>query len=271
MSAGDSFDKAWESLTAKSVGIGLLGCGFILDTFHVPVLKQLGDSVELVAVSGRDEAKVELFRKRWGIKKSYSGENSIEKLCANPDVDVVVIALPNHLHLKAIETAAENHKNVICEKPLARNAGEAQMALNAVRRYGAIDCYAENQVFIPQVVKASQMIRDGALGELTCVRSREAHSGPHSQWFYETDRAGGGVLLDMGCHSIEVARRLIGAKPLAVDAWCATLLHNIKIEDNSLVLVKYEGECLSQCENSWTTKGGLDIRLEVYGTEGLDR
>jgi predicted dehydrogenase len=255
-------------LTESTINLGLLGSGFILDGFHLPVLKQLGQSVNLAAVAGRDQAKAQEFRKRWGIGRAYSGENGIEKLCSDPEVDVVLVALPNYLHLKAIESAAENHKHLICEKPLARNAKEARMALSAVQRYGVLDCYAENQIFIPQVAKASKMIRDGALGKLTCVRSREAHSGPHSKWFYDPERAGGGVLLDMGCHSVEVARKLIGTKPLAVDAWCATLLHEIKSEDNSFVLVKYEGECLSQCENSWTTKGGLDIRLEVYGTDG---
>jgi predicted dehydrogenase len=122
-------------------------------------------------------------------------------------------------------------------------------------------------LFIPQIVKARGLIRDGALGKLTGIRSREAHSGPHSAWFYDEEKSGGGVLLDMGCHSIETARNLIGSKPLSVDAWCATLHHPVKIEDNSLVLVKYD-ECLSQCENSWTAKGGLDIRFEIYGTEG---
>jgi len=257
-----------ELTTLTPLKIGLLGNGFILDTFHVPVLRNLGQSVELTAVAGRDPGKVEIFRKRWGIRTGYSGEDCIEELCSNPEVDIVIVALPNYLHLKAIQSAAENHKHVICEKPLARNAKEALDALNIVQRYGVIHCYAENQLFIPQVVKSRQLIRDGALGKLTGVRSREAHSGPHSAWFYDAEKAGGGVLLDMGCHSIETARNLIGSKPVAVDAWCATLQHKIAIEDNSLVLVKYEGECIAQCENSWTTKGGLDIRLEIYGTEG---
>jgi predicted dehydrogenase len=250
------------------VSVGLLGSGFVLDVSYLPVLKQLAESVDLAAVAGRDAAKVEAFRKRWDIRRSYSGEGNVEKLCSDPEIDVVIVALPNYLHLKAIQSAAENHKSIICEKPLARNAKEALNALNAVQRYSVLHCYAENQVFIPQVVKARQLIRDGALGKLTCVRSREAHSGPHSAWFYDPDKAGGGVLLDMGCHSIEVARNLIGSKPLAVDAWCATLEHKTTLEDNSLVLMKYEGECLAQCENSWTTKGGLDVRLEIYGTEG---
>ena len=254
-------------MTLAHLRVGLLGSGFILDTFHLPALKSIGESVDVVAVAGHDPGKVEAFRKRWGIRKSYVGEDRIEKLCSDQEVDVVVVALPNYLHLKAIESAAENHKHIICEKPLARNAKEALNALNAVQRYGVLHCYAENQVFIPQIVKARGLIRDGSLGKLTGIRSREAHSGPHSAWFYDGDKAGGGVLLDMGCHSIETARNLIGSNPQAVDAWCATLQHPIKIEDTSLVLVKYEG-CLSQCENSWTTKGGLDIRCEIYGTEG---
>ena len=247
--------------------VGLLGSGFILDTFHIPVLQELGESVNIAAVAGRDPGKVESFRKRWRIRRAYAGEDRIERLCSDPEVDAVIVALPNYLHLKAIESAAENHKHIICEKPLARNAKEALDALNVVQRYGIVHCYAENQLFIPQIVKARELIRNGALGKLTGVRSREAHSGPHSAWFYEGEKSGGGVLLDMGCHSIETARNLIGSKPLAVDAWCATLQHPIKIEDNSIVLVKYE-ECLSQCENSWTAKGGLDIRFEIYGTEG---
>ena len=252
----------------KTVNVGLLGTGFILDTMHLPVYNLLGESVNVVAVGGREEGKVESFRKRWGIKKGYHGPNCIDKLCSDADVEVVDVSIPNDLHLDAIRSASENHKHVICEKPLARNGVEATEALELVRRNGVLHCYAENQLFIPQIAKARQIIRDGTLGKITWIRSREAHSGPHSRWFYDRNRAGGGVLLDMGCHSIEVARKLLASKPIAVNAWTATLFHHIESEDNSLVLVKYDDGALSQCENSWTAKGGLDIRLEVYGTEG---
>jgi len=248
--------------------LGLLGTGFILDSYHLPIFNLLRESVSVVAVAGSEEGKVESFRKKWGIMRGYHGAGAIDRLCSDQEVDVVDVSIPNNLHLHAISSAAENHKAVICEKPLARNGGEAAKALDAVRRYGVIHCYAENQIFIPHVAKARQIIRGGALGKITWIRSREAHSGPHSAWFYDLDRAGGGVLLDMGCHSIEVARNLLQSKPMAVDAWTATLSHKIKSEDNSLVLVKYTDGALSQCENSWTAKGGLDIRLEIFGTEG---
>jgi predicted dehydrogenase len=224
--------------STKTVNVGLLGTGFILDTSHLPVYNLLGESVNVVAVGGREEGKVESFRKRWGIRKGYHGPNCIDKLCADSDVDVVDVSIPNDLHLDAIRSACENHKHVICEKPLARNSEEATEALELVRRYGVLHCYAENQLFIPQIAKARQIIREGTVGKVTWIRSREARSGPHSTWFYDRNRAGGGVLLDMGCHSIEVARNLLDSKPVAVNAWTATLFHNIESEDNSLVLVK---------------------------------
>ncbi len=77
------------------------------------------------------------------------------------------------------------------------------------------------------------------------------------------------MLSDMGCHTIEAVRYLVNKKkPTEVAAWTATLVHKIKGEDNSLVLLKFEDGSLGQCENSWSAKGGFDVRVEVYGSDG---
>jgi predicted dehydrogenase len=193
-----------------------------------------------------------------------------EQLCKDPSVDAVIVALPNDLHLPAITLAAENHKDLICEKPLARNMKEAEQALAVARRYGVIHCYAENQIFSPQFVRAGGLVRDGAIGKVTWIRSREAHSGPHSGWFWDVKRAGGGVMLDMGCHSIEATRYLFGKKnkPTSVSGWTATLVHKTKAEDNSLVVAKYAGGAIGHSENSWSARGGVDVRFEIFGSEG---
>jgi predicted dehydrogenase len=251
----------------RPVRVGLLGTGFILNDFLIPALKATSEA-EIVAVAGRKEATVEDFGRRWGIKTRYHGRNSIERLCKSPSVDVVLVALPNDLHLPAISVAAENHKHLICEKPLGRNSAEAEKALDAARRYGVLHSYGENQIFMPQVVRARELIRSGAIGKPVWIRSREAHSGPHSRWFWDAERAGGGVMLDMGCHSVEVIRNLFGKKPKAISGWKQTLVHDTNVEDNSLVLVRHEGNVLGQSENSWSAKGGLDIRIEIYGSEG---
>lgn len=233
----------------------------------MPALREI-DHTEVVAVFGRTEAGTEAFAKHWGIPRTYYGEGGLEAICSDPSLDIIDIGLPNFLHSKAATLASENHKTVICEKPLGRDASEAKEMLDPARRYGVRHCYAENQVFMPKARYSMDLIQQGRLGRITSVRSREAHSGPHSPWFMQKSSSGGGVLLDMGCHTIELTRRLIGKRPEAVCAWTGSFAHRIDVEDNSVVLIRYEGGELAQCENSWSAKGGLDVRFEVYGTEG---
>jgi len=251
----------------KKVNIGVLGYGFVQSTFHLPCYREIPES-NVLALGGRQSEVAKETAQRFNIRKVYSGEDFIEKLCSDPEIDIVDIGLPNFLHQKASEMAAENGKHIICEKPLARSVTEAKVMLDAVEKHRVIGCYAENQVFIPQIIRAKEMIEGGAIGRVFWIRSREAHFGPHSAWFWDPDLAGGGVLMDMGCHSAEVARYLIGKKPVEANAWGATLVHETKAEDNSLALVRYEAGELSQSENSWAAHGGLDIRLEIYGSEG---
>jgi len=249
------------------VNIGVLGYGFVQSVFHMPCYKEIPEA-NVVAVGGRRNGSVKEFGRTWKIRRTYSGDDFVEKLCADPDVEVVDIGLPNFLHKKAALLAAESGKHVICEKPLARSRDEATTMLEAVEKAGVIDCYAENQVFIPHIMRAKELIERGAIGNIFWIRSREAHFGPHSGWFWDTELAGGGALLDMGCHSIEVARYLINKKPTKAWAWGATLVHETTAEDNSLALVEYEGNELGQSENSWAAHGGLDLRFEIYGSDG---
>jgi len=251
----------------KRINVGVLGYGFVQSTFHLPCYNEIPDA-KVLAIGGRRKEMAEKIAKKFGIEKIYAGKDFIESLCSDPDIDVIDIGLPNFLHRKAAEIAAENGKHVICEKPLARNIDEAKAMTEAVEKYGVIGCYAENQVFIPQIIRAKEMIENGAIGDVFWIRSREAHFGPHSAWFWNPELAGGGVLMDMGCHSVEVTRYLLGKKPVEANAWGATLVHDTKGEDNSLALIRYEDNELGQSENSWAAHGGLDLRYEIYGSDG---
>ena len=251
----------------RKMNVGLIGCGFIHNVYHMPAFRAIPEA-SVVAACAATREEVEPFADRWGIRKRYSGPDGIEQLCTDSEVELVDVGLPNFLHLPAARAAAENHRHVICEKPLARTVKEADEMLALARRYGVIHCYAENQVFMPQMVKAKEFVNKGALGKLFWVRSREAHFGPHSKWFWDVDLAGGGVLMDMGCHSIEVGRYLIGRRPVSACAWISTFVHDTRAEENSLVMVKHEGSELTQAENSWAAHGGFDLRMEMYGSEG---
>ncbi len=251
------------------VRLGVLGSGFVVSTFHLPSLREV-PGAEVVAVGGRRQGPVEELVRSFGVRRGYWGDSFVEKLCRDPEIDTVLICLPNFLHLEATRLAAENGKNVVCEKPLGRTAEEAREMLGLVERHRVLHGYAENQVFAPHITRVKELIERGALGRVFWVRTREAHFGPHSDWFWDPALSGGGSLLDMGCHSVEVARYLIGDEPLQVMGWGATLVHGARTraEDNSLAIVRYRGGQIGQSENSWAAHGGLDLRYEVYGSEG---
>jgi len=249
------------------VRIGLLGCGFVA-TFYMQGLSEVPGQ-EVVAVYGRDTAKANAFADRWGIP---AVSDDMAAVCGRADVDMLLIALPNNMHLEAVRLAAAHGKHVVCTKPLGRNADEARRMLEAVRAAGVLHGYAETEVFSPAVIRAKNLIDEGAIGRVLTVRSREAHAGPHAPHFWDAAEAGGGALLDMGCHTIEAARYFIGkeVKPVEVLAWGDTLVHKDKTtaEDNAVVLLRFENGALGQSELSWTARGSLDLRNEVFGSEG---
>jgi predicted dehydrogenase len=251
----------------KKVKIGILGAGLVTNTFHMPAFQEVEEAEVVAAFSQRKEVAEE-FGKRWKVPKTFHGEDGLEKLCADPDVDLVDIALPNNCHLAATEIAAEHHKSIICERPLARDEQEAKQMLDAVKKHGVLHFYAENQVFLPQIARAKDLIERGMLGQIFWIRCRETQLGQRSSWFWDPATSGGGALLDLGSHSVEIARYMIGKRPVSVLGWASKLVHSTIGEDNGLALVKYEGSELSQTESSWVTRGGLEIRIEVYGGNG---
>ncbi len=250
----------------KAHRIAMLGTGLIGDFYTMTLQRgRPRDTVELVY--SRSEERGEAFKERWGIPRSTT---SIAEACADPDIDTVVVGLPNHLHLEAIRAAAENGKNILCTKPLARNAAEAKQILDIVAEHQVFAGYLEDLVYTPKSLVAQKSVRDGAVGDVLWVRSRETHPGPHSAWFWDEAKAGGGAIIDLGCHTIEIGRSFIGKdnRPVEVFCWMDTLVHPITAEDNAIALVRYESGAIGQFEVSWSFRGGMDLRDEVAGTEG---
>jgi predicted dehydrogenase len=155
-------------------------------------------------------------------------------------------------------------------KPLGRDAGEAKRILDKVEAAGVFAGYLEDLAYTPKTLKAISAVQNGAIGDVTWVRSRETHPGPHSAWFWDKDQAGGGAIVDLGCHCIEIIRNFVGKdnRPVEVMCWADTLVHPIRAEDNAICLIKFESGAVGQFEVSWTFRGGMDLRDEVAGTEG---
>ena len=182
----------------------------------------------------------------------------------------MVVGLPNFLHEEAVALVAQAGKAVLCTKPLGRTAEEARRMLETVEQAGVFAGYLEDLCYTPKTLKAVASVRAGAIGDVTWVRSRETHPGPHSAWFWDGRLTGGGAIIDLGCHCIEIIRNFVGKGNRPVEVLCHTdtLVHPIADEDNAVALIRFESGAIGQFEVSWTFRGGMDLRDEVAGTHG---
>ena len=246
--------------------ISMLGTGLIGDFYTMTLHGQRSRDRVRVAYS-RSEDRGAAFRGRWGIPESTT---DLSAAINHPDTDVVVVALPNHLHEEAVTAAAREGKGILCTKPLARTAAEAKEILDVVEKAGVFHGYLEDLVYTPKTLKALESVRRGAIGRVLWTRSREAHPGPHSAWFWTKELSGGGAIVDLGCHTIEIGRSFVGkdVRPVEVVCWGATQVHPIEAEDSAVALVRYASGAVAQFEVAWTFRGGMDLRDEVSGTEG---
>ncbi|WP_316814405.1 Gfo/Idh/MocA family oxidoreductase [Pedobacter heparinus] len=246
--------------------IAMLGAGFI-GQFYADALHGQRGRDRISVVYSRTEETAVNFAKKYDVAHWTT---SMEEAIHHEETEIVIISLPNNLHEAAVLACAKAGKGVLCTKPLGRNAQEAKRMLDAVEKAGIFHGYLEDLCYTPKFLKANHSVHQGSLGRILWVRSREAHNGPHSDWFWNKDKSGGGAILDLGCHCIEIARNFIGkkVKPVEVMCWAATQVKPIDAEDHAIGLVKYENGAVGQFEVSWNFRGGMDLRDEVMGTEG---
>ena len=235
---------------------------------------------------------------------------TVAALAASPEIDAVWICGPNDTrleHMRALHRAAGERRGalraVACEKPLARTLAEAREMLRLAEEAGLNHGYLENQVFAPAVQRGKEIVwRRGVPsgGRPYLARAAEEHSGPHAPWFWRGDRQGGGVLLDMMCHSVEVARHLLTAPdqgrdsltPLNASATIASLkwtrpeyaerlraamgpavdYARQPAEDFARGTVAFRDQqgatVLAEATTSWSYVGpGLRLQLELLGPE----
>jgi predicted dehydrogenase len=289
--------------------IGLLGSGFIAN-FHLQALLGVRDAQVGGVFSPTRPHREALANIANGMElgpcKAYG---SVEELVASEEVDAVWILGPNDTrvdHMRAISQAMEGGTSLLgvaCEKPLARNLAEAREVLRLAEEAGLNHGYLENQVFSTAVQRGKDVIwRRGvpAAGRPYLARASEEHSGPHAPWFWLGERQGGGVLSDMMCHSVEVARYLLtepgkcreSLKLKSANATVANLkwtrpryAEQLKremgpeidyvshpAEDFARGTLTLEGEAgetvMIEATTSWSYVGpGLRIQLELLGPE----
>jgi predicted dehydrogenase len=248
--------------------VAILGAGFISE-IHLESYHRFIPEAEVVAVYARNADKAKEFAAKHHIPKWYT---DVDTLIKESDCEIVDICLPNFLHADACIKAAKAGKHIIIEKPLAVTLEEADAMIDACKKANVKLMYAEELCFAPKYERVRHLVKEGAVGEVYMLKQSEKHSGPHTDWFYDINLAGGGVLMDMGCHAMEWFRWMLGnAKAKSVYASMNTVYHKdrTKGEDNSVVIIEFENGVTAVAENSWAKHGGMDDRSEVHGTGGV--
>ncbi len=246
--------------------IAMLGSGFIA-RFYATSLHAQRRKDFIYTVYSRNIDNAKRFAEDYQLQHFT---DDMTEAINHPEVEVVLISLPNHLHLLAVEACVRARKHVLCTKPLGRTAAEARRMLHQVEAAGIFAGYLEDLCYTPKFLKSLTSIKEGSIGRVLWTKSREAHPGPHSDWFWDKEKSGGGAIIDLACHCVEISRNFIGKeiRPLEVMCWADTQVHPIEAEDHAIGLVKYANGAIGQFEVSWTFRGGMDLRDEVVGTEG---
>jgi predicted dehydrogenase len=258
--------------------VGIIGCGGISHA-HVRGWSAIPNKARVVAVADVSEQSAETVSTMVGGARVFK---DYRDLLASGEVDAVDICLPHHLHRGAIVAAAAAGKNVMCEKPLCLTLAEADEIRQAVESSGVTFMSAHNQVFLPTVAAAKQLLQDGLLGQIYKVYSSDCFVHPQTRlseeekrtvgrtWRSSKETMGGGELIDTGYHPTYRLLYLAGSEPVEVVAQTARFrLHHWEEEDTAEVMLRFASGAFGQILSSWAMPNPLgDYYFCVLGERG---
>lgn len=259
--------------SSEPVRFAIVGGGVMSDN-HARALAAAPDA-ELVAVAdyprerGGRPGRGAALAQKYGVSR-YSAD--YRQLLDDPAVEALIVVLPNALHAEVALQAVDAGKHVVIEKPLCLLLDDADRLIARAAERGVIVGYAEELPYCPRFLRARELVDKGAIGELFYVKQVEAHSGPYSDWFFDPMMAGGGALMDMGCHSIEYARWMFGKRPVRrVTARMGAYLHRARgpLDDHVVVQLEWDGGQTALLESGWALHGGMESTSRLQGTRGV--
>ena len=251
----------------RRVGVGLIGSQFV-SAIHAEALRACAQA-EIRAVASPTAAHAQAFAERFSVPRHFT---DYRRLLEMPEIELVVVGTPNDTHARIALDVAAAGKHLVMEKPLALSLADADRMIEACRKANVKLMYAEELCFAPKYVRLKQLLASGALGRPILVKQSEKHDGPHAAHFWDVERSGGGVTMDMGCHAVEFFRWMLGRPQItSVYAQMSTSVHGERTrgEDNAILILEFEGGATAIAEESWTKPGGMDDRAEVHGSQGV--
>ena len=247
---------------------GILGAGKIAQRQMAPAIADTAGH-ELAAVWRREEGAARAFAEAHGARRWYV---DAEEMLADPQVNAVYVATPPHLHARQTILAAEAGKHALCEKPMALTTAEARRMIEACRANGVMLTVCYYQRFNARHRRARALVEEGAIGQVTAARINFSERFPPQTgvWHHDPAISGGGPMMDLGIHCIDLLRFLCGPVR-SVSALVETLVDSSPVDDTATLLLRMEGGAQAVITSHWTTANHDPDRfnsIELYGTEG---
>lgn len=248
-----------------SVRFAVVGCGEAARRIHLPALRESGADVTVFA--SRSRASAESLCDAWA---SGVVVDRWEDAVAHDDVDAVLIAAPNAFHCEMAVTAAAAGKHVLVDKPMACTTADADAMIDAAAEHDVLLVPFQNSRFAAPFVAARECVAAGRIGAITGFRAAHGHAGPQdwnarAEWFFDAAWAGGGCLMDLGVHVIDLVRFVTGDDIVAVSALCNGRRGDV--ETDAQLLARLRGGAIGAIQASWSSSSGPDHQLTVIGTD----
>ncbi len=254
------------------VRVGIIGCGKITERASLPNLVNYKDKAEVKVLCDIVESRACRMAGKFALKGVDILKNWKE-LVRRKDVDAVFINTPNYLHEEMAVAAAKAKKHILVEKPISIAGHAARNMVNAARESGVFFMVEQTQRFDPVHRAAKSFIDSGKLGKINVVRGRIGHAGPEywaggkEGWFSDKKLSGGGAMIDVGIHILDLLRWLSGKEVKEVYANIGTIEKPWSVEDNGSVLLRFRDGTIGHFEASWTTRP-YEVMTWIYGEKG---
>ena len=256
------------------VRVALIGCGKITERLALPQLARCSGA-EVAALVDITRPKAERVAAQFGIS-SCPIWTDWKSMLREAEVDAVAVNLPNALHAEVTIAALRAGKHVLVEKPIALTLAEADAMVEASRSHKRLLMVEQTQRFDPAHEVAHELLRGGSLGAVTQLRGRIGHAGPEywagsqASWLIDPRQSGGGALVDVGIHIVDLLRWLSGREVRRICCQAKTLQKRVPVEDNASVLLEFTDGTLGSFEVSWTTRP-YEVATCFYGERGTLR
>jgi UDP-N-acetylglucosamine 3-dehydrogenase len=255
--------------TAQPLAVGVIGLGYAGRT-HTHAYAQI-PGVRVVALAGQEPDRLAELGAQYGIPYLY---HDYQDLLARDDLDAISVCTPNALHAPIAIAASQAGKHVLVEKPMALSLAEADAMIAAARAAERVLMVAHNLRYQPVYEAIKRIVADGLIGRPLAARGVFMHAGPDefwgatSDWFWQEQAAGGGALLDMGIHMIDLLRWFIDEPVVEVEAMTARLAKPTFADDNAFVLLRFAGGAIASMQASWTARPFPDREVVIHGERG---